>query len=67
MYFDGGTLQATGSNNQFLAGLGAAYLRAGGATINSNGFAVSINQALGHDPALGATRTAACGKQAAAP
>ncbi|MGA2068858.1 MAG: autotransporter-associated beta strand repeat-containing protein [Thermoguttaceae bacterium] len=55
LYFNGGTLRATGSNSQFLAGLAAAYIGAGGATIDSNGFAVSINQALGHDPALGTT------------
>jgi autotransporter-associated beta strand protein len=55
LYFDAGTLQATTGNAQFLAGLGGAYLRAGGATINSNGFAVTINQALQPDPALGAT------------
>jgi autotransporter-associated beta strand protein len=55
LYFDAGTLQATTGNAQFLAGLGGAYVRAGGATINSNGYAVTINQALQHDPALGAT------------
>ncbi len=55
LYFAGGTLQPTGSNSQFLTGLSAAYVSTGGATINTNGFAVAINQALGHDPALGAT------------
>jgi autotransporter-associated beta strand protein len=55
LYFDAGTLQATANSNQFLAGLSAVYLRAGGATIDSNGFSVSMNQALDHDPGLGAT------------
>ena len=52
VYFNGGTLQATGSG-QLLAGLGGAYFQAGGGTINTAGYAVSIGQALGHDPGLG--------------
>jgi autotransporter-associated beta strand protein len=55
LYFNGGTLEATASNSQFISGLSAAYVQAGGATINSNGFKVSVSQPLLHDPALGAT------------
>jgi autotransporter-associated beta strand protein len=53
--FDGGTLKATGDNSQFIGGLDNAIIQAGGAVIDSNSFALTINQDLLHDPALGAT------------
>ena len=53
--FNGGTLQAGGANATFMTGLTAANVQAGGALINDGGFAVTIGQALVHDPALGAT------------
>jgi fibronectin-binding autotransporter adhesin len=43
--FNGGTLQAAGANANFLA-VGNAYIFAGGATIDSNGSAITIAQAL---------------------
>ena len=53
--FNGGTLQASGSSAEFLNGLSAAYIQAGGATINTGGYAVLIGQSLAHDPALETT------------
>lgn len=44
--FNGGTLAATGDNATFMEGLSAANIQIGGAVINSNGFNVTINQAL---------------------
>ncbi len=44
--FHGGTLQARGANATFVSGLTKAYVRSGGAVIDSQGFAVTIPQAL---------------------
>jgi len=47
--FNGGTLKALANNNtDFMTGLtgGGAIVKAGGAVINSNGFSVTIGQAL---------------------
>ena len=52
--FDGGTLRTIGSTS-LLGGLANVYVQAGGATIDSNGYFVSIAQPLVHDPNLGAT------------
>ncbi len=45
LYFNGGTLLATASSSQFFAGLGAAYVSASGAFINTSGHNVTISQA----------------------
>jgi autotransporter-associated beta strand protein len=51
--FNGGTLKAgTAGNNSFLTGLGAANVYSGGGTIDNNGQAITISQAL-----LGASGT----------
>ena len=55
LYFDAGILQAA-ADGQLISGLNGAYLRAGGATIDSNGFTITINQPLLHDPSLDANR-----------
>ncbi len=55
LYFNGGTLRATADSNDFVTGLSAFYVSAGGATIDSEGFDISIAQSLRHDPALGTT------------
>jgi fibronectin-binding autotransporter adhesin len=44
--FDGGTLQATADNPSFMQDLSNAFIRAGGATINSAGFSIAVAQAL---------------------
>jgi fibronectin-binding autotransporter adhesin len=44
--FNGGTLQASAANSAFMTGLGGIYVYAKGATINDNGYAVGVNQAL---------------------
>jgi autotransporter-associated beta strand protein len=44
--FDGGTLQATADNPAFMQGLSTAFIRKGGATIDSAGFSLTIAQAL---------------------
>ena len=44
--FGGGTLKANAANTTFISGLNNTYINAGGATIDSNGFAVTIPQAL---------------------
>ena len=54
-YFNGGTLQAAKTNASFMGGLTAAYVSTNGAIIDSSTYAVTIAQALGHDPALGGT------------
>lgn len=54
--FNAGTLQAAGDSPSFLSGLSGAYVRAGGAIIDVQGFNVTIGQSLLHDPWLGATR-----------
>jgi autotransporter-associated beta strand protein len=52
-YFNGGTLKAAKTNTAFMSGLTAANVSTGGAIIDDGGFAVTIAQALIHDPALG--------------
>ena len=53
--FNGGTLRA-GSSALGMAGLDNAFVKAGGARIDTNGFnPAAIAQVLQHDPALGAT------------
>ncbi len=52
LYFNGGTLVPTAASSQFIAGLGAAYVSTGGASINTSGHNVTISQALQTDPAL---------------
>ena len=44
--FNGGTLQATISNATFMTGLTTAVVKSGGAMIDSNGFDITIGQAL---------------------
>lgn len=47
--FDGGTLRATATNNtNFMTGITQANIKAGGARIDTNGFDVTIGQALLH-------------------
>ena len=53
--FNGGTLQASGNSTTFVSGLTNAYVEAGGAVINTNGFNVTVAQTLLHDTALGTT------------
>jgi fibronectin-binding autotransporter adhesin len=53
---DGGTLRAIESRTTYMTGLtGGAFVRAGGATIDTNGFDITIGQSLQHvaaDPAI---------------
>ncbi len=44
--FNGGTLTASANSTTFLQGLTAATVQAGGGTINSNGFNITISQTL---------------------
>jgi autotransporter-associated beta strand protein len=44
--FNGGTLQATATSATFMTGLTNAFVKSGGAVIDTNGFAVTIGQAL---------------------
>ena len=44
--FNGGTLQATASNASFMTGLTNGFVKSGGAIIDTNGFSVTIGQAL---------------------
>lgn len=46
--FNGGTLQPTASSATFLNGMSVANVRNGGALINTNGFDITIAQALTH-------------------
>jgi autotransporter-associated beta strand protein len=46
--FNGGTLQATAAKSNFMAGLSNAYVREGGAKIDTQNFDISIGQALAH-------------------
>lgn len=46
--FNGGTLQATATNPSFMTGLTAAYVKDGGAKINTIGFDITIAQPLLH-------------------
>ncbi len=52
--FNGGTLQSTVSNGNLIS-VNNAYVQAGGAVFDTMANGVVINQALQHDPALGAT------------
>ena len=49
--FNGGTLRATASSTTFMQGLSMASVLAGGANFDTNGFDVTVAQALLHDPA----------------
>jgi fibronectin-binding autotransporter adhesin len=55
--FDGGTLRALDSRATYMAGLtGGAFVRVNGATLDTNGFDVTVGQSLRHDAAaLGAS------------
>jgi fibronectin-binding autotransporter adhesin len=53
--FNGGKLQATANANPFISGLTTNNVSTNGAVIDSQSFAITIPQALIHDPALGAT------------
>ncbi len=44
--FNGGTLKARASNTAFMAGLTAATVMSGGAIFDTNGFSITIGQAL---------------------
>jgi autotransporter-associated beta strand protein len=50
--FAGGTLKANGSTATFMQGLTAANVKAGGAKIDTNGFDVTLGQALLRDSGL---------------
>jgi autotransporter-associated beta strand protein len=53
-YFNGGTLVASGDNDEFMQGLTNAYVSAnGGAIIDNGGYNIAIGQSLEHDPSLG--------------
>ena len=54
IYFNGGTLQAAASNGNWIS-VTQAYVQAGGAIIDTQGYTVAINQTLATDPALGST------------
>ncbi|MGA2500182.1 MAG: autotransporter-associated beta strand repeat-containing protein, partial [Tepidisphaeraceae bacterium] len=47
-YFNGGTLRAASAGTTLLSGLDTAGTKEGGATIDTNGFAVTVGQALSH-------------------
>ena len=53
--FNGGTLKAGASSTTFMTGLTNAFVKSGGAKINTNGKDITIGQALFHDTALGGT------------
>ncbi|MDB6070016.1 MAG: putative hemagglutinin-like (or adhesin-like) with a signal peptide and a putative in-like, partial [Verrucomicrobiales bacterium] len=53
--FDGGTLEATASNGQFLHTIDSVTVEDGGAVIDSAGFDIAITEPLQHDASLGAT------------
>jgi len=53
--FNGGILKAAVSNTSFMTGLNSANVKLNGAKIDSNGFDITIGQALIHDATLGAT------------
>ncbi len=58
-HFGGGTLQAQGDNSDYFPqGAGGGWsvnIGAGGGTIDTNGFNVTINQVVAHDTTLGVT------------
>ena len=55
--FNGGTLQAGAGTTTSLQGLKTANVQAGGASIDTNGYSVTINQQLQHDTTSGAPAT----------
>lgn len=57
--FNGGILRATGNNSDFISGFapGAITLASGGGTIDSNGYAITVNAILGGGGALTSTGT----------
>ena len=56
--FDGGTLRATNSATDFMQGLTAATINAGGATIDTNGKTITIGQVLRAPTGSGVTSIA---------
>lgn len=50
--FNGGVLQATGNNLQFMTGLSHATIGPGGGTINTNGSTIQVSQSIGGTGAL---------------
>jgi fibronectin-binding autotransporter adhesin len=48
--FHGGTLRAIANNASFMGGLTNAFVKSGGAVIDSNGFNITVSQALLTDP-----------------
>lgn len=52
--FNGGALVASGASTSFVGSLTHAYVGSGGAKVNSNGFDVTITQALEHTNQSGA-------------
>lgn len=52
--FDGGTLEATATNGQFLRAIDSVTVEDGGAVIDSAGYDIAIAEPLRHSPALGA-------------
>ena len=59
LYFNGGTLRAAADNVNFFHGLGAAYVQAGGAVIDSQGFNVTASQVLTDNGGGGLTKLGA--------
>ncbi len=56
-YFNGGTLRPAAGTATFFQGLSAAYVQAGGASVDTNGYDVTIGQPLLHDVTAGAPAT----------
>jgi autotransporter-associated beta strand protein/T5SS/PEP-CTERM-associated repeat protein len=52
---NGGTIVAIGANTTFMQGLDDTRVQGGGATFDTNGFAITVAQALVHDSNLGLT------------
>ena len=55
--FNGGTLRSSANDASFMQGLRQVNVQAGGARIDTNGFNVTIGQALVHDTTAGAPAT----------
>lgn len=55
--FNGGTLQAGASSTSFFSGLTAANVRNGGAILDTNGYNVTVSQALVHSTMSGDNAT----------
>ena len=51
--FDGGILRAGATTSVFMQGLSNAFVQAGGAIVDTQGYSVTIAQPLLHDPTLG--------------